>query len=81
MSLHMTLGPEAQGLTFLWCLHGVEESQGPLAAGRRLRVAALLPGQVQLGTAEWHIWHGVEDLPTEVHKTLHTCASREESTD
>lgn len=49
-------------LTFLCGLHGMEECQGPLAAGRGLGVTALLPRQVQLGIGERHFRHGVKYL-------------------
>lgn len=57
-------GPQQQRLTFLCGLHGMEERQGPLAAGRGLGVTALLPQQVQLGIGERHIRHCVKYLQT-----------------
>lgn len=58
------------GLTFLCGLHGMEERQGPLAAGRGLRITALLPRQVQLGIGERHIRHGVKYLQVKFHRTV-----------
>lgn len=52
----------AVGLTFLCWLHGMEERQGPLTAGRGLGVTTLLSRQVQLGIGERHLRHSVEYL-------------------
>lgn len=57
-------------LTFLCGLHSVEKCQGPLAARWGLGVIALLPGQVQQGTAERHLRHGIKDLQGKLNKRV-----------
>lgn len=48
----------------------MEKCQGPLAARWGLGVIALLPGQVQLGTAERHLRHGIKDLQEKLNKRV-----------
>lgn len=78
--LHIPPCPGPQRLTFFCRWNSMEERQGSLATGWGLGVAALLPGEVQLGVGEGHIGHSVEYLHSRVTRRLYVSVSQEEST-